>query len=138
MRMKSLLRAAAGTTLLAGVSLGASVPAQAAPTHPAVAEGRAILPAGTDDEAAGATFVLYRDAGLQGDNLSFTLYSPGLASMPSGWNDVISSVSNYSGRSWCTWTDNKFTGIKGTWQNNYSWSSLTYPYQDSISSVEKC
>jgi hypothetical protein len=136
--MRNVLKAAASIALLAGGSLGASVPAQAAPTAQATAAITAAVPATADYETAGATFVLYRDAGLQGDNLSFTLYSPGLASMPSGWNDVISSISNYSGRSWCTWTDNKFTGIKGTFQNNYSWPTLSYPYQDSISSVEKC
>ncbi|MFE2051537.1 peptidase inhibitor family I36 protein [Streptomyces sp. NPDC059459] len=105
----------------------------------AVAATVGFLPsASASYEATGGRFTLYRDAGLQGDNLSFDTYSPGIGTMPSGWNDAVSSISNYSGRSWCTWTDKYFTGITGVFQNNFTWPTLSYPYQDSASSVEKC
>ncbi|WP_394427891.1 peptidase inhibitor family I36 protein [Streptomyces sp. SGAir0957] len=54
------------------------------------------------------------------------------------FQDGISSISNYSGKTWCLYTDNNYGGIEGVFQNNYTWNTLSYPYNDSISSGRPC
>ncbi|MFF0478828.1 hypothetical protein [Streptomyces sp. NPDC004284] len=54
------------------------------------------------------------------------------------FQDDISSIRNYSGSKWCFWTDNGYSGIKGEFQNNYTWNTLSYPYENSISSGRPC
>ncbi|QNP75475.1 hypothetical protein IAG44_42790 [Streptomyces roseirectus] len=54
------------------------------------------------------------------------------------FQDQISSIANYSGSTWCFWTDNNYQGIQGVFQNNYTWNTLSYPYNDSISSGKPC
>ncbi|MFJ7497285.1 hypothetical protein ACIQZB_40410 [Streptomyces sp. NPDC097727] len=54
------------------------------------------------------------------------------------FNDSISYIENYSGKTWCFWTDANYTGIQGVFQNNYTWNTLSSPYNDSISSGRPC
>ncbi|MGW2937227.1 hypothetical protein ACWDA7_36575 [Streptomyces sp. NPDC001156] len=49
-------------------------------------------------------------------------------------NDSISSIST-GDRAIEAWTDPNFQGIYGYFQPNYRWYTLSYPYQDSISSI---
>ncbi|MEV0848029.1 hypothetical protein AB0J21_19495 [Streptomyces sp. NPDC049954] len=57
---------------------------------------------------------------------------------PYNFQDAISSVQNYSGQTACMWTDNGFKGIQGVFQDNYTWNTLSYPYDNSISSMKGC
>lgn len=54
------------------------------------------------------------------------------------FQDTISSIQNYSGQTACMWTDNGFKGIQGVFQDNYTWNTLSYPYENSISSMRGC
>lgn len=49
--------------------------------------------------------------------------------------DRISSISIHNASTLYTWNDNNYTGIQGEFQNNYTWNTLNYPYNDSISSI---
>ncbi|MFE9248891.1 hypothetical protein [Streptomyces sp. NPDC007088] len=57
---------------------------------------------------------------------------------PYDFQDAISSMQNYSGQTACVWTDNGFKGIQGVFQDNYTWNTLSYPYDNSISSMKGC
>lgn len=48
--------------------------------------------------------------------------------------DAISSIQIQGAKTLYTWNDNNFTGVQGVFQNNYTWNTLNYPYNDSISS----
>ncbi|MBD0710930.1 MULTISPECIES: hypothetical protein [unclassified Streptomyces] len=49
--------------------------------------------------------------------------------------DAISSIQIQNAKTLYTWNDNNFTGIQGVFQNNFTWNTLNYPYNDTISSI---
>ncbi|SNX88428.1 hypothetical protein SAMN06272735_8877 [Streptomyces sp. TLI_55] len=121
MRFTKKATAAVGLTLTA-VALTAftAVPASAAPTT--------------------STIKLCEDAYNSSNRCTYEYTDvPNMAYASNGnFQDSISYIQNYSGRTWCLWTDNNYSGIQGVFQNNYTWNTLSYPYNDSISSGRPC
>lgn len=120
MNLKKKVMAGAGMALAAGSLIAsAAVPASAAPAANSVK-------ACQNYNLGGACTYLYYPEPDMGSTLD------------GNFQDSISSISNYTGNTWCFWTDNNYQGIEGVFQNNYTWNTLSYPYNDSISSGKSC
>ncbi len=124
MQLKKKSVASVGLALTAAALTSfATVPASAAPAAPA---------ASTIKLCADAYNSSNRCTYESSDVSNMTYASSG------NFQDTISYIANYTGRTWCFWTDNNYSGIQGVFQNNYTWNTLSYPYNDSISSGRPC
>ncbi|MEU7019038.1 hypothetical protein ABZ990_00075 [Streptomyces sp. NPDC046203] len=107
-----------------------------------------LVPLALVSQASAATSVggwsLCRDYDLKNCNwwsVGNDPYSPDLgkgdnsSSGVENLQDKISSIQIQGAKTLYTWNDNNFTGIQGVFQNNYTWNTLNYPYNDSISSI---
>jgi hypothetical protein len=90
------------------------------------------------------TYVLsvdYKDANFSGSTLTWSQSSPcgfyQAGSMPSGWNDVVSSVADYSGCATTLYHDSNFKGTTYRIGVNGSASSLG-SFNDQTSSQKWC
>ncbi|MGY0021444.1 hypothetical protein ACVHNB_21100 [Streptomyces sp. YJ-C3] len=124
MKLAKKVMASVGVAMTAGALIASvTAPASAAPAAPAT-----------------STIKLCQNAYNSGGPCDYEYAPvPNLTYGADGnFQDSISYISNYSGRTWCLFTDNNYGGIQGVFQNNYTWGTLSYPYNDSISSGRPC
>ncbi|MGW4165272.1 hypothetical protein [Streptomyces sp. NPDC004788] len=123
-RTKSLTAVAVATSALTLVPIALAMPASAA--------------------TAASGWSLCRDYNLRNCEFWTVDNAPYSADLGKGDNassgdyymqDAISSIQIQGARTLYTWNDNNFTGIQGVFQNNYTWNTLNYPYNDAISSI---
>ncbi|GAA2345940.1 hypothetical protein OKJ48_09780 [Streptomyces kunmingensis] len=122
MKLAKKAMASAGIAMTAGALIASvtTTPASAAP--------------------AASTIKLCQDSYNSSNRCDYEYYAfPNLTNGSDGnFQDSVSYISNYSGRTWCLFTDNNYGGIQGVFQDNYTWNTLSYPYNDSISSGRPC